>query len=116
MGDGINDSPSLINSDVGISVDTAVDIAKDIGMEIICITADKDSPLARISDHVLSSYEELPLFNESKEPLSHLACMAIGDALLYAIKIYLMDKDTHPNSNIKKRTDDMEMFLSSTKL
>ena len=94
----------------------AVDIAKDIGMEIICITADKDSPLARISDHVLSSYEELPLFNESKEPLSHLACMAIGDALLYAIKIYLMDKDTHPNSNIKKRTDDMEMFLSSTKL
>ena len=29
MGDGINDSPSLINSDVGISVDTAVDIAKE---------------------------------------------------------------------------------------
>lgn len=29
MGDGINDSPSLINADVGISVDTAVDIAKE---------------------------------------------------------------------------------------
>lgn len=29
MGDGINDSPSLINSDIGISVDTAVDIAKE---------------------------------------------------------------------------------------
>ena len=29
MGDGINDAPSLINSDVGISVDTAVDIAKE---------------------------------------------------------------------------------------
>ena len=29
MGDGINDSPSLINSDVGVSVDTAVDIAKE---------------------------------------------------------------------------------------
>ncbi len=29
MGDGINDSPSLTNSDVGISVDTAVDIAKE---------------------------------------------------------------------------------------
>ena len=29
MGDGINDSPSLTNSDVGISVDTAVDVAKD---------------------------------------------------------------------------------------
>ena len=26
MGDGINDSPSLTNSDVGISVDTAVDV------------------------------------------------------------------------------------------
>ena len=29
MGDGINDSPSLMNSDVGVSVDTAVDIAKE---------------------------------------------------------------------------------------
>lgn len=29
IGDGINDSTSLINSDVGISVDTAVDIAKE---------------------------------------------------------------------------------------
>ena len=29
MGDGINDSPSLTNADVGISVDTAVDIAKE---------------------------------------------------------------------------------------
>ena len=29
MGDGINDSPSLVNSEVGISVDTAVDIAKE---------------------------------------------------------------------------------------
>ena len=29
MGDGINDAPSLTNSDVGVSVDTAVDIAKE---------------------------------------------------------------------------------------
>ena len=29
MGDGINDSPALTNSDVGVSVDTAVDIAKE---------------------------------------------------------------------------------------
>ena len=28
MGDGINDAPSLTNSDVGISVDTAVDIVE----------------------------------------------------------------------------------------
>jgi len=29
LGDGINDSPSLLNAEVGISVDTAVDIAKE---------------------------------------------------------------------------------------
>ncbi len=29
LGDGINDSPSLVSADVGISVDTAVDIAKE---------------------------------------------------------------------------------------
>ena len=31
MGDGINDAPSMRASDVGISVDTAVDVAKEIG-------------------------------------------------------------------------------------
>lgn len=35
MGDGINDSPSLTNSDVGISVDTAVDIAKESAVIIL---------------------------------------------------------------------------------
>ena len=39
MGDGINDSPSLTNSDVGISVDTAVDIAKD-SADIILLKKD----------------------------------------------------------------------------
>ena len=39
MGNGINDSPSLTNSDVGISVDTAVDIAKE-SADIILLEKD----------------------------------------------------------------------------
>ena len=39
LGDGINDSPSLTNSDVGISVDTAVDIAKE-SADIILLEKD----------------------------------------------------------------------------
>ena len=39
MGDGINDSPSLTNSDVGLSVDTAVDIAKE-SADIILLEKD----------------------------------------------------------------------------
>ena len=39
MGDGINDSPSLVNSEVGISVDTAVDIAKE-SADIILLEKD----------------------------------------------------------------------------
>ena len=39
IGDGINDSPSLTNSDVGISVDTAVDIAKETA-DIILLEKD----------------------------------------------------------------------------
>ena len=39
MGDGINDSPSLTNSDVGVSVATAVDIAKE-SADIILLEKD----------------------------------------------------------------------------
>jgi len=39
MGDGINDAPSLINSEVGISFDTAVDIAKETA-DIILLEKD----------------------------------------------------------------------------
>ena len=39
MGDGINDAPPLTNSDVGISVDTAVDIAKE-SADIILLEKD----------------------------------------------------------------------------
>lgn len=39
MGDGINDSPPLKQSDVGISVDTAVDIAKETA-DIILLEKD----------------------------------------------------------------------------
>ncbi len=39
MGDGINDTPSLTNADVGVSVDTAVDIAKETA-DIILLEKD----------------------------------------------------------------------------
>ena len=39
LGDGINDAPSLHTSDVGISVDTAVDVAKDAA-DIILLDRD----------------------------------------------------------------------------
>lgn len=49
MGDGINDSPSLTNSDVGISVDTAVDIAKE-SADIILLEKDLNVLLSGVTE------------------------------------------------------------------
>lgn len=49
MGDGINDAPSLTNSDVGISVDTAVDIAKE-SADIILLEKDLQVLLDGVSE------------------------------------------------------------------
>ena len=49
MGDGINDAPSLINSDVGISVDTAVDIAKE-SADIILLEKDLNVLLSGVKE------------------------------------------------------------------
>ena len=49
MGDGINDSPSLTNSDVGISVDTAVDVAKE-SADIILLEKDLNVLLDGVSE------------------------------------------------------------------
>ncbi len=49
MGDGINDAPSLINSDVGVSVDTAVDIAKE-SADIILLEKDLDVLLDGVTE------------------------------------------------------------------
>ena len=59
MGDGINDSPSLTNSDVGISVDTAVDIAKE-SADIILLEKD----LHVLLDGVTERKKNLWKFNE----------------------------------------------------
>lgn len=59
MGDGINDSPSLINSDVGISVDTAVDIAKE-SADIILLEKD----LNVLLDGVTERKKDICKFNE----------------------------------------------------
>ncbi len=59
MGDGINDSPSLMNSDVGISVDTAVDIAKE-SADIILLEKD----LHVLLDGVTERQKNIWKFNE----------------------------------------------------
>lgn len=59
MGDGINDAPSLMNSDVGISVDTAVDIAKE-SADIILLEKD----LNVLLDGVTERKKDLWKFNE----------------------------------------------------
>ena len=59
MGDGINDSPALTNSDVGISVDTAVDIAKETA-DIILLEKD----LNVLLDAVMERKKNICKFNE----------------------------------------------------
>jgi Mg2+-importing ATPase len=59
MGDGINDSPALTNSDVGISVDTAVDIAKETA-DIILLEKD----LNVLLDGVMERKKNICEFNE----------------------------------------------------
>lgn len=59
MGDGINDSPALTNSDVGISVDTAVDIAKETA-DIILLEKD----LNVLLDGVMERKNNICKFNE----------------------------------------------------
>ena len=59
MGDGINDGPALTNSDVGISVDTAVDIAKETA-DIILLEKD----LNVLLDGVMERKKNIRKFNE----------------------------------------------------
>ena len=59
MGDGINDAPSLTNSDVGISVDTAVDISKE-SADIILLEKD----LHVLLDGVTERKKNIWKFNE----------------------------------------------------
>lgn len=59
MGDGINDSTALTNSDVGISVDTAVDIAKETA-DIILLEKD----LNVLLDGVMERKKNICKFNE----------------------------------------------------
>lgn len=59
MGDGINDAPSLTNSDVGVSVDTAVDIAKETA-DIILLEKDLNVLLDGVTErktYFCKSYE-----------------------------------------------------------
>ncbi len=59
MGDGINDAPSLTNSDVGVSVDTAVDIAKETA-DIILLEKDLNVLLEGVTERKTNFWK----FNE----------------------------------------------------
>ncbi|MBO6244203.1 MAG: HAD-IC family P-type ATPase, partial [Clostridia bacterium] len=59
MGDGINDAPSLTHADVGVSVDTAVDIAKE-SADIILLEKD----LHVLLDGVRERQKNIWKFNE----------------------------------------------------
>ena len=59
MGDGINDAPSLTHADVGVSVDTAVDIAKE-SADIILLEKD----LHGLLDGVRERQKNIWKFNE----------------------------------------------------
>jgi len=59
MGDGINDSPALTNSDVSVSVDTAVDIAKE-SADIILLEKDLNVLLDGVTERKAYFFE----FNE----------------------------------------------------
>ena len=73
MGDGINDAPSLTNSDVGISVDTAVDIAKESADIILLEKYDVPKASTLISNNSIIYCEiilNFPTPIESKIPVS----------------------------------------------
>ncbi|MBR3696954.1 MAG: magnesium-translocating P-type ATPase [Clostridia bacterium] len=61
LGDGINDSPSLINSDVGISVDTAVDIAKE-SADIVLLEKDLNVLLDGVNERKNNFYEYYEIY------------------------------------------------------
>ena len=61
MGDGINDSPSLTNSDVGVSVDTAVDIAKETA-DIILLEKDLEVLLDGVTERKKNFWKSYEIY------------------------------------------------------
>ena len=66
MGDGINDAPSLTNSDVGISVDTAVDIAKE-SADIILLEKDLHVLLDGVNERKKNIWESYEIYKNGNK-------------------------------------------------
>ncbi len=63
----------------------AAEVASDLGMKIIAITATAQSPISKLATHILFSTTNRNIF-EWHEPGNHLCEMAICDALVYFVK------------------------------
>ena len=82
MGDGINDAPSMHNAEVGISVDTAVDITKETA-DIILLEKDLDV----LTDGVL---EGRKTFGNLQKYIKMAVCFNFGEVLSVLIASILL--------------------------
>ena len=98
MGDGINDSPSLTNSDVGVSVDTAVDIAKE-SADIILLEKDLNVLLDGVEERKTYICKLNEIYQNGNEFQLWRSCICNCSKYIFAI----FTRNT--NSIISRRTN-----------
>lgn len=84
MGDGINDSPSLTNSDVGVSVDTAVDIAKE-SADIILLEKDLNVLLDGVEERKTYIYKLNEIYQNGNKFQLWRSCICNYCKYIFAI-------------------------------
>ena len=94
MGDGINDSPSLTNSDVGVSVDTAVDIAKE-SADIILLEKDLNVLLDGVEERKAYICKFNEIYQNGNKFQLWRSCICYCSKYIFAI----FTRDTNPIIN-----------------